>query len=269
MNGFMTTGGLMPSLDAEIVATIEQLRSQCFAALCRDYNPIGFAESLNVRELSRHAAQMIRDDRFLTNLQEQSQKILAFVLNPGSHPESTDAAMTNISADGVGSLAREARENANAFFLRLRDLRQLQENRHRHVALLGPDSRFAAEPQCVAYLARRFALGSQTCRTCRASGNGWFIAARRCWECECCRTQTCLRHGTVMARSRLPLLAWFQAIRLVLFQPNIGAADLGAAINIRRGQTAARILAKIRVAMLANNASQLLADLDNVYLNLS
>src|SRR3954470_14879042 len=120
------------------------------------------------------------------------------------------------------------------FYTRLRELTQLQQHRHACLVSIGRDYRFVSESQCVSYLARRFFLGAQSCRRCGAVHGGCWIAARRCWECTACHTQTCVRHGTVMAQSRLPLATWFHAIRLVLFEPNIAAGELAASVNVRR-----------------------------------
>jgi hypothetical protein len=72
-----------------------------------------------------------------------------------------------------------------------------------------------------------------------------------------------------MARSSVPLRAWFAAIRLLLFQPKITAGKLGTTIGVRRRATAGRMKRAILTAMTAEDASAQLAGLDELYLTLS
>src|SRR3954470_15283838 len=215
MSGIIIANLLPLQRGKEGAPAMEELRRRCFASLCRDYNPTGFSETLLVCELSRYAANMIHHEGLLTTAEQQSQNLLEFVLNPTAHRDDSDQLMSQASADGMGALTREARQNSNTFYARLRELNQLQEHRHGSVASIGPDIRFASESQCVSYLARRFFLGTQSCRRCGAVQDGCLIAARRCWECGACHTQTCIRYRSVMAQSRLPLSKWFHSIRLV------------------------------------------------------
>ena len=68
-----------------------------------------------------------------------------------------------------------------------------------------------------------------------------------------------------MAKSSIPLLVWFEAIRHLLWQPTITAAELADKLNIQRLATVRSLSKKIRTALMAENASELLAGLDERY----
>jgi hypothetical protein len=63
----------------------------------------------------------------------------------------------------------------------------------------------------------------------------------------------------------LPLLTWFEAIRLLLLRPSIGTAELCIKLGISRSTTVRSIARKIREAMTEENASELLGGLDLYY----
>ncbi len=69
-----------------------------------------------------------------------------------------------------------------------------------------------------------------------------------------------------MERSKLPLRVWFAAIEFVLLDPEIAPGELGRRIGLNRPATIRHVATKIRAAMKADNASALLAGLDEVFL---
>ena len=123
---------------------------------------------------------------------------------------------------------------------------------------------FLTEAACEDYLKRRFDKGCYRCPRC-GSRRGHYIPSRRCWECSGCKRQTGLRAGTVAADSPLPLVVWFAAIRLLLWQPTVGTAELRIKLGISRSTTVRQLAHKIRAAMAEENASELLAGLDIHY----
>jgi hypothetical protein len=249
----------------------DELTASCFRALLREFNPTGFAETMLARDIARRAAQMLRDEQQLDAVRVETQQMLASVLAPtASQVAPADMHLPGLQvcvSERLEALARADLRNSNAFFLRLRQLQELQRDRNPgEISLRDRDQRFANEAQCITYLARRFRLGDQRCRHCGQAGAGSWIAVRRCWQCSTCNTQTCIRHGTVMARSHVPLTCWFHAIQIVLYQPTITAADMAAATGIRRVPTVKSMLSKIHAAMLTDDGSQRLAGLDVIYL---
>jgi hypothetical protein len=251
--------------------SVPELRQACFNAILREYNPFGFAETMLAREISRCAAQMIRDEEMLDAAEEQAEQSLMQVVAPAADertPTSPPAYIAKIYAPGrLDNLSRATARNSNALSSKLRQLMDLQRDRNdSRAGIQDRDLRFATESHCITYLARRIRLGCEPCRRCGQAAGGSWIAVRRCWECAACHAQMCVRHGTVMARSHVPLVNWFHAIRIVLHRPTISASHLAATIGIRRVPTVRSILTKTRIAMSADNASRLLADLDMVYL---
>ena len=249
------------------IKTVTELRQLCFNSLVREFNPCGFAETLLIREIARCGAKMIRDEQVLDRAEARAEQSLECVLTPSREGDPTDSLVQICGHERMECLARAILQNSSAFVLRLRQLRELQKNRDADsISVIRRDARFSTEISCITYLARRFRLGLQTCRCCGRNTGGSWIAARRCWECSACHAQTCARDGTVMARSHVALTTWFHAIRICLHSPQINASDLASAIEIRRIPTVRSMLAKIRGALAADNATQLLAGLDDVYL---
>ena len=248
-----------------------ELRQEWFQAVVRECNPTGFAETMLAREVARCGAQMILGEQRLEAIETHAEQALRQAIAlPGDEIPSAIPPL-NIAQicapERLASLSRAADRNSQAFFHALRQLLDLQRDRKSSRNFLQDrDSRFATETQCLAYLARRIRLGDEPCRRCGQAGGGCWIAVRRCWECSACHAQTCIRHATVMAGSHVPLVNWFQAIRIVLHYPRISASSLATAIDIGRVPTARSMLRKIQAALPASNASQLLADLDTAYL---
>jgi hypothetical protein len=174
------------------------------------------------------------------------------------------------AAERREALCRNGARNLSSLVRELRDFRALQRERgERGANMRVPDDRFASEVQCVVYLLRRFRTGACHCRQCGAAGRGSWIAVRRCWQCSRCSAQTCIRHGTVFARSHVTLVQWFHAVGFVLNDERCISRELAEAIGIRRLPTVRGMFRKIQAALQADNASQLLAGLDEAYLRLA
>src|SRR5271155_5072602 len=77
-----------------------------------------------------------------------------------------------------------------------------------------------------------------------------------------CNRTPGFRAGTVMAGSALPLFVWFNAIRVLLWRPTVGTAELAEQIGLRRMTTVRTVARRIREAMGADDASTRLAGLD-------
>ena len=75
--------------------------------------------------------------------------------------------------------------------------------------------------------------------------------ATRSVFCRQCRKKTSLTAGTIMHRSKQPLLNWFYAAFLVsTLTPGISAVQLQSQLGLRRRETAFQMLHKLRSAML-------------------
>ena len=111
---------------------------------------------------------------------------------------------------------------------------------------------FPDEAACAWHLERmRWPEGFE-CPSCGVVGDPWRLRARpRVVECRHCGHQVSLTAGTVMHRTRQPLLVWFWAAYLVTTQtPGMSALQFQRQLGIRRYETAFQMLHKLRVAMV-------------------
>ena len=70
---------------------------------------------------------------------------------------------------------------------------------------------------------------------------------RLLWQCKGCGLQTSVTAGTVMHKTRTPLVLWFWAAYLVATHtPGISAVQLQRQLGISRYETAWLILQKLR-----------------------
>jgi len=88
------------------------------------------------------------------------------------------------------------------------------------------------------------------------------LGKRKRHECRECQHQLGLRAKTVMAHSAVSLRQWFEAIRLLLWQPTIRATELSTQLGVPRLATARSMMQKIRAALSLEDASERLAGLD-------
>ncbi len=96
------------------------------------------------------------------------------------------------------------------------------------------------------------------------SQEAYFLEKRRLYQCTKCKHQTSLTAGTVMHRTRTPLVKWFWAIYLVATDKR-GLSALALSRKIDIGLKCAwTMLHKIRKAMEARDAEYQLAGLIQV-----
>jgi hypothetical protein len=198
-------------------------------------------------------------------IQRQAARALGcFVTEGGASQEELDDTVLAgaMVSPGHDRAQRHDLGQARAFYRALAKLEERQAKRkNAHAVLAEPANLFAAEFECEAYLVRRFKTGQVRCAKCGAT-RGHHLPSRRCWECGQCGRQTGLRAGTVMANSPIPLVAWFAAIRLLLWRPTINNAELAEKLGIGREATVRGMAKKIRAAIASKDASDLLAGLD-------
>lgn len=109
---------------------------------------------------------------------------------------------------------------------------------------------FTDEDSCAAYLtACRWPDGFR----CPACGHdaAFSLPRRRLWQCKSCGHQTSVTAGTVMHRTRTPLLTWFwAAFWITAHKPGLSALQLQRMLGLARYGTAWLILHKLRRAMI-------------------
>jgi hypothetical protein len=244
---------------------VEELRGQLLAEL----GPRSAIERFLIDEIARHAAMLEMGERAEAAVLRRGAIELAAVRGDEIVDQEDDARESFLAAavasDAIDKFSRYRRGHEKAVFSAIKTLRE--------IGLLGPSAsnpgaeascpvplRAWTENECEDWLRRRAAQGTLRCPGCRDSWAHW-IESRRVLQCKQCRRQYGLRSGTVMARSPLPLAAWFAAVTQLLVQPDITAAELGRRAGMRRSATAQRVHAKIRAAMCSVDADQQLAGL--------
>ena len=235
-------------------------------AYLQEYQPVGPTEHALVRELARHAAATDLWSEAGDAVERQGARALPdLALKAGDEDVLlSDAVLAGaMSQEIVHRCEKHVRCRSRAFFRALGRLEELQARRRKRESrdMVIPPCPFTTEAACEKYLVDRFESGKVSCPRCGAV-EGHHIASRRCWECARCGSQAGVRHGTLMADSPIPLTRWFTAIWLVLWRPMITAAELVSYLGISRIMTVRSMANKIRAALAAENASDLLADLD-------
>jgi transposase-like protein len=107
---------------------------------------------------------------------------------------------------------------------------------------------FPDEATCLTLLAEHKWPDGFRCPECGHVA-AWQSSAR--FVCRSCRRETSLTAGTVLHRSRLPLLTWFWAAYLVATDDGINALSLGRKLGLPSHKTAWSVLDRLRRSMSA------------------
>jgi hypothetical protein len=261
--------GAIP-VDATIPAVLERSSFEYyFGEYVRQFEPVGAIETIVVRDLARQTAAMEMWSEGLGALQRQ--RALRLPQLAGSLGDEGDkledaAVAAAVSTPEVHQCESHAQKRSRGFYRALGVLQNLQAQRKSRAASeepAAPLDLFPTERACEQYLRARLEQGEHACPRCGCH-RGHYLAARRCWECAECKRQTGLRAGTIAADSPLPLLTWFAAIRLLLWQPSMGTTELGIKLGISRSTTVRSIAKRIRSAMSDDRSSELFAGLDRL-----
>lgn len=227
-----------------------------------EHRPCGPTEHALVRDLARQAAAVDRWGAAAEAVERTAAcKLPGLATFPEGDDFAKDASLAGAMATDVAhQCERHSLARSRAFCRTLAKLEQLQAKRHSREVIVMP-SPFADEVACQEFLSIRLRRDSYRCGHC-GSTTGSYLPSRQMWECGKCRKQFGLRSGTVMADSALSLFTWSEAIRLMLWRPTIGAAELAEKIGLKRIATVRKMMAKIRTALAAEDASERLAGLD-------
>jgi transposase-like protein len=232
-----------------------------------EWQPATPTQKVLVAELARHAAALDRAQQMETAvLRQAARATLALSAFDNSGDDGRDCLLAgSVINESVERLTRYRRCHEKAFLASLTKLREVKAHPFQvpEKPSLVSDA-FRTEAECEDYLRTRIESPEFRCPAC-GGGNGYWLSGRNHWQCGHCHRQSGLRAGTVMAQSRLPLSTWFNAIRLVLLDPKISTPCLAAALGIRRQASVRGLRSKIRAALQSQNASQLLAGLDQVF----
>lgn len=117
--------------------------------------------------------------------------------------------------------------------------------------------RFPDERACLEYLAESRWPSGYRCPAC-GGDRAWLLERRHLWQCAACGRQTSVTAGTVLHRTRTPLVLWFWAAYLVATHtPGMSALQLQRQLGISRYETAWLLLHKLRRAMVAQEREPL------------
>jgi hypothetical protein len=234
------------------------------ARFSEDYSPVTETQRVLVAEAARHAAalEFTQDAEGAVLRQGASQVEL---LVPGGD---SDAALTAaVSSEALDRCARYRRGHEKALHAALVRLREtMTTGRPGPAHKKAPAQPALTETDCVAFLERRFQDGDFRCRRC-GSPRGFWIVARRIWQCRDCRHQAGLRTGTIMARSRLPLRLWFAGIQCLAAEPGLTHRELGEKLCLSRAATVRALAKRIRAALATPEMAALLRALEEFSAN--
>ncbi len=117
--------------------------------------------------------------------------------------------------------------------------------------------RFPDDAACLRYLVETRWPDGFRCPACGADAAP-LLEGRRVWQCRNCRKQTSATSGTVLHRTRLPLLTWFTAAYLMTsLKPGISALQLQSQLGLSSFGTAWVMLHKLRRAMVNPDRTRL------------
>jgi Zn ribbon nucleic-acid-binding protein/transposase-like protein len=123
--------------------------------------------------------------------------------------------------------------------------------------LIDFQRRFSSEEACEAYLAECRWPDGFRCPRC-AHDTAWVLSARRLRECAACGYQVSTTAGTILHRTRTPLVVWFWAAYLLITDKRgFSALALQRQLGVARYETAWMILHKLRRATVNANRTKL------------
>jgi len=112
---------------------------------------------------------------------------------------------------------------------------------------------FPDEDSCAAYLAARRWPNGFVCPACGGKRFGLLTSRAYIYECRDCDRQTSVTSGTVLHRSKLPMLMWFWAAHLMATHSNgMSALQLAAQLGVTY-KTAWLLAQKLRRSMVDPN----------------
>lgn len=127
---------------------------------------------------------------------------------------------------------------------------------------------FPDEAACAQFLANVRWPDGFVCPNCGAT-DYYKHGTRRTYICAQCKKQTHLTAGTIMHKSKMPLLMWFYGIFIVTtLTPGISAVQFQKMMGLSRYETAYQMLHKIRSAMVNPEREPLhgVVEIDETYL---
>lgn len=134
--------------------------------------------------------------------------------------------------------------------------------------LLEFTKRFPTEQSCKDHLKKVREYEGFTCSKCLGKNHYW-LSTVELWKCKDCGSRTNLKAGTLMERSKIPMLTWFTVLHLMTSTKKaFSALEMQRQVGSKRYEPIWYCMQKIRVAMGKRDAQyQLKGDieLDNAF----
>lgn len=109
--------------------------------------------------------------------------------------------------------------------------------------------RFPDEQACKSYLRVKRQEEGITCKCCGNQKHYWF-EAQQLWKCSECGSRTNLKAGTIMEKSKLPIIYWFITIHLMTsVKKSFSALELQKQLGHKRYEPIWYMMNKIRITM--------------------
>ncbi len=127
---------------------------------------------------------------------------------------------------------------------------------------------FSTEEACLDFMIRSRWPDGFICPRCNQQDYYW-KAQRKLLQCKKCGYQSSATAGTVMHRSKMPLIMWFQAAYLVTtYTPGMSALQFQRQMGLSSYQTAYMMLHKLRAAMVRVGMNRVdgIMQVDEVYI---
>lgn len=240
---------------------------EAYERLYQEWRPATPTAEFLVRELARHEAALAKIEQIEEAiLRRGAQHAAGALLVDTIDLDAADAALAGAgTSDAISRISRYRKSHERAHARAMHALRDLAASAaHESAPAKRVRCRFTSEADCVSHLLAR--ASAESCPRCDSRTCHW-LPSRAMYQCRICKHQRSVRRGTVMEKSRVPLLAWFQGIERLLTQPEISTAELAKAIGIKRPGTVRRLTRSIRGAARSSDATALLAGLDRIFGN--
>ncbi|MDH4164577.1 MAG: IS1595 family transposase [Nitrospirota bacterium] len=127
---------------------------------------------------------------------------------------------------------------------------------------------FQSERDCEEYLFKSRWPNGFVCPVC-GDREFYFIETRRIFKCKSKGHQTSLTAGTVMHRTKQPLLLWFWAAYIMTTEtPGVSALQLQRQLGLKRYEVAYNLLQKLRASMVRHDRDKIsgTVEVDETYI---
>jgi ribosomal protein L37AE/L43A len=115
--------------------------------------------------------------------------------------------------------------------------------------LLDFRDRFPDEESCEAYLRQKREEEGIVCQKCHESKHYWY-KSMKLWKCANCGTRVNLKAGTMMERTHIPLIIWFEVIHLMTSTKKaFSALEMQRQTKIKYYEPVWYMMQKIRITM--------------------